>query len=173
MPLHVIDSSHPKTYLSDSGGNRVSTAPKIRVLLVEDHLLVRQGLRRMLESDPRIEVIDEVGDGESAVEAALRLRPSVIVVDIGLPGINGIEATSRILRELTDTKILILSMHGDETYLRQSLKAGAKGFVLKDSEEMDLVRAVTSVARGESYFSAPFYPMLLSGYLAKQQRAQA
>jgi len=146
-------------------------APKIRVLLVEDHLLVRQGLRRVLEGDSRIEVVDEVGDGESAVDAAFRLRPDVIIVDIGLPGINGIEATSRILRHLT-TKILIVSMHGDETYLRQSLKAGAKGFVLKDSEE-DLVRAVVSVARGEPYFSAPFHPMLLSGYLAKQARAQA
>lgn len=148
-------------------------APKIRVLLVEDHLLVRQGLRRILESDPRIEIVDEVGDGESAIEAASRLHPSVIIVDIGLPGINGIEATSRILRQLTDTKVLMLSMHGDETYLRQSLKAGAKGFVLKDSEESDVVRAVISIARGEAYFSAPLYPILLSGYLAKQQRAEA
>jgi DNA-binding NarL/FixJ family response regulator len=151
----------------------VATSQKIRVLLVEDHLLVRQGLRRVLESDPRIEIVDEVGDGESAIDAAFRLRPNVIVVDIGLPGINGIEATSRILRQLTDTKILMLSMHGDETYLRQSLKAGAKGFVLKDAEEPDLIRAVVAVARGEAYFSAPFYPMLLSGFLAQQQRMAA
>ena len=151
----------------------MATAQKIRVLLVEDHLLVRQGLRRILESDPRIEIVAEVADGESAVEAAFQLHPSVIVVDIGLPGINGIETTSRILRQVSDTKILMLSMHGDETYLRQSLKAGAKGFVLKDSEESDVVRAVISVARGEPYFSAPLYPMLLSGYLARQQRAQA
>jgi DNA-binding NarL/FixJ family response regulator len=154
-------------------GERVSTAPKIRVLLVEDHLLVRQGLRRILASDPRIEVVDEVGDGESAVEVAARLRPSVIVVDIGLPGINGIEATSRISRQLPDTKILMLSMHGDEAYVRQSLKAGATGFVLKDAEEPELIRAVISVARGESYFSAPLHPMLLSGYLAQRTRTPA
>jgi two-component system, NarL family, response regulator NreC len=149
------------------------TPQNIRVLLVEDHLLVRQGLRRVLEGDPRIEVVGEAADGESAVQAAFRLKPNVIVVDIGLPGINGIEVTARILRHLNDTKILMLSMHGDETYLRQSLKAGAKGFVLKDSEEIDVVRAVVAVARGESYFSAPFYPMLLAGYLAQQQRAAA
>ena len=152
----------------------MSTPQKIRVLLVEDHLLVREGLRRILAADPRIEVVGEAADGESAVQAAFGLKPAVIVVDIGLPGINGIEATTRILRHLRDTKILMLSMHGDETYLRQSLKAGAKGFVLKDSdEELDVVRAVLAVARGESYFSAPFYPMLLAGYLAQQQRTAA
>ena len=151
----------------------MATPQKIRVLLVEDHLLVREGLRRTLESDPRIEVVGEEGDGESAVQAAFMLKPTVIIVDIGLPGINGIEATSRILRNASDAKILMLSMHGDETYLRQSLKAGAKGFVLKDSEELDVVRAVVAVARGESYFSAPLYPLLLAGYLAQQQRAAA
>lgn len=152
-------------------GDGVSTAEKIRVLLVEDHLLVRQGLRRILESDTRIEVVDEVGDGETAVEAASRLHPTVIVIDIGLPGMNGIDAASRILRQEPDTSVLMLSMHGDEAYVRQSLKAGAKGYVLKDAEELDLVRAVRSVARGDSYFSPALHPVLLSGYLAKQPRA--
>lgn len=149
----------------------MSTAEKIRVLLVEDHLLVRQGLRKILESDARIEVIDEVGDGETAVEVANRLHPTVIVIDIGLPGMNGIDTASRILRGTPDTSVLMLSMHGDEAYVRQSLKAGAKGYVLKDSEELDLVRAVRSVARGDSYFSPALHPVLLSGYLAKQARA--
>ena len=84
---------------------------KIRVLLVDDHLLVRQGLRRVLEADPRIAVVGEVGDGESAIEAAFRLRPTVVVIDIGLPGINGIEATSRILRRMGDVAVLMVSMH--------------------------------------------------------------
>jgi two-component system, NarL family, response regulator NreC len=151
----------------------MGTAAKIRVLLVEDHQLVRQGLRKILNADPRIEVVGDVGDGESAVEAAFRLRPDVIVIDIGLPGINGIEATNRILRRMGDVAVLMLSMHGDEFYVRQSLKAGAKGYLLKDSEEVDVVRAVTAVARGESYFSSALHPLLLSGFLAQQERARA
>ena len=143
------------------------------MLLVEDHLLVRQGLRRMLEADPSIEVVDDVGDGESGIEAAFRLQPHVIVIDIGLPGINGIEAASQILRRMGDVAILMLSMHGDELYVRRSLKAGAKGYVLKDAEEIDLVRAVLAVARGESYLSPALHPLLLSGFLAQQQRVRA
>ena len=148
------------------------SARKIQVLLVDDHLLVRQGLRKILEADQHIAVVGEVGDGESAIEAALRLRPDVVVIDIGLPGINGIEATSRILRRMGDVAVLMVSMHGDEFYVRRSLKAGAKGYVLKDSEELDLVRAVMTVARGDSYFSAALHPLLLSGYLAQQSRAR-
>lgn len=132
---------------------------------------MRQALRKILETDGHIEVVDEVGDGETAVEVASRLHPTVIVIDIGLPGMNGIDTTSRILRRTPDTLVLMLSMHGDEAYVRQSLKAGAKGYVLKDSEEMDLVRAVRSVARGDSYFSPALHPVLLSRYLAKQPRA--
>jgi DNA-binding NarL/FixJ family response regulator len=150
----------------------MQSAQKIKVLLVDDHLLVRQGLRKILEADQRIAVVGEVGDGESAIEAALRLRPDVVVLDIGLPGINGIEATSRILRRMGDVAVLMVSMHGDEFYVRRSLKAGAKGYVLKDSEELDLVRAVLTVARGDSYFSAALHPLLLSGYLAQQSRAR-
>jgi DNA-binding NarL/FixJ family response regulator len=140
------------------------------VLLVEDHLLVRQGLRKMLESDPLIEVVDEVGDGESAIEAATRLHPTVAVIDIGLPGINGIEAARRIVKDNDDVVVLMLSMHGDDYYVRRSLKAGAKGYVLKDAEELDLPRAVATVARGESYFSAALHPRLLSSYLGSTAR---
>jgi DNA-binding NarL/FixJ family response regulator len=148
----------------------MQSAQKITVLLVDDHLLVRQGLRKILEADQRIAVVGEVGDGESAIEAALRLRPDVVVLDIGLPGINGIEAASRIRRRMGNVAVLMVSMHGDEFYVRRSLKAGAKGYVLKDSEELDLVRAVLTVARGDSYFSAALHPLLLSGYLAQQTR---
>lgn len=150
----------------------MQSARKIQVLLVDDHLLVRQGLRKILEADDRIAVVGEMGDGESAIEAALRLRPDVVVIDIGLPGINGIEATSRILRRMGDVAVLMVSMHGDEFYVRRSLKAGARGYVLKDSEELDLVRAVLTVARGDSYFSAALHPLLLSGYLAQQSRVR-
>lgn len=141
------------------------------MLLVDDHLLVRQGLRKVLEADPRIEVVGEAEDGESAIEEAMRLRPTVALIDIGLPGINGIETTSRIVRRMGDVAVLIVSMHADELYLRRSLKAGATGYVLKDSEDLDLVRAVMTVARGDSYFSPALHPMLLSGYLAQQGRS--
>jgi DNA-binding NarL/FixJ family response regulator len=148
----------------------VRAPEKIRVLLVEDHLQVRQGLRKILDDDPRIEVVEEVGDAETAIEAASRLKPTVVVLDIGLPGMNGIEATSRILKRRNDVAVLMLSMHGDDYYVRQSLKAGAKGYVLKDSEDLDLPRAVKTVADGESYFSPALYPLLLSGYLAQRER---
>ncbi len=152
---------------------RARVGERIRVLLVEDHLLVRQGLRKVLEAEPGIEVVDDVGDGETGVEAAFKLQPNVIVLDIGLPGINGIEAARRILRRMGNVAILMLSMHGDEFYVRRSLQAGAKGYVLKDSEEIEIVRAVTAVAHGDSYLSPALHPLLLSGFLANQQRAQA
>ena len=96
---------------------------KIRVLLVEDHTVVRQGLRRVLEIDPDIEIVGEVGDGRAAVDAAHRLDPTVAVVDISLPHLNGIEVTRQLAKAAPDTKVLILSMHADGGYVRQSLKA--------------------------------------------------
>ncbi len=152
---------------------RTRVGERIRVLLVEDHLLVRQGLRKVLEAEPGIEVVDDVGDGEAGVEAAFKLQPNVIVLDIGLPGINGIEAATRILRRMGNVAILMLSMHGDDFYVRRALKAGAKGYVLKDAEEIEIVRAVKAVAHGDSYLSPALHPLLLSGFLASQQRAQA
>lgn len=138
---------------------------KIRVLLAEDHTVVRQGLCKILESDPEIEIVGEVGDGSSAVESAKRLSPAVVVVDIGLPQMNGIEATARIVKSVKGVSVLILSMHDEEVYVRQALKAGAKGYLLKDAEDMDLVRAVKLLARGGSYFSAAVSKVLLDGYL--------
>ena len=138
---------------------------KIRVLLAEDHTVVRQGLRKILESDTDIEISGEVGDGRSAVESAKRLRPNVIVIDIGLPGLNGIEATNQIMKATDGVSILILSMHSDDVYVRQALKAGAKGYLLKDSEDLDLIKAVKSLAGGGSYFSPSVSKVLLDGYL--------
>jgi len=139
---------------------------KIRVLLAEDHTVVRQGLRKILESDPEIEISGEVGDGRGAVEAAKRLRPTVVVIDIGLPGLNGIEATNQITKGVHGVSVLILSMHSDGVYVRQGLKAGAKGYLLKDSEDLDLIKAVKSLAGGGSYFSPSVSKVLLDGYLS-------
>ena len=140
---------------------------KIRVLLADDHTVVRQGLRKILESDPDIEICGEVGDGRAAVEAVKRLRPTVVVIDIGLPGLNGIEATNQITKGADGVSVLILSMHSDDVYIRQGLKAGAKGYLVKDSEDLDLIKAVKSLARGGSYFSPSVSKVLLDGYLSE------
>src|SRR5439155_11979719 len=138
---------------------------KIRVLLVDDHTVVRQGLRRLLESDEDIEIVGEAGDGRTATELAQRIHPNVVVMDIALPELNGIEATRQIIKRNDGTRVLILTMHSDDVYVRQALKAGAKGYLLKDSEDLDLIKAVKSLARGGSYFSPAVSKVLLDGYL--------
>ena len=126
---------------------------KVRVLLVDDHTVVRRGLRKILESTPEIEIVGEVGDGTQAIAAATSLRPDVVLMDVSLPGLNGIEATRQIAAARPNTQVLMLSMHADEQYVRQSLAAGAKVYLLKDADDQDLVEAVMAVRRGETYFS--------------------
>ncbi len=138
---------------------------KIRVLLVEDHTVVRQGLRRILELATEVDIVGEVGDGRAAVDATQRLRPSVAVVDIGLPQLNGIEVTRQLAKAAPATKVLILSMHADDAYVRQSLRAGAKGYLLKDADDQDLFKAVVALDAGGSYFSPAVSRLLLEGYL--------
>jgi len=138
---------------------------KIRILLVDDHTVVRQGLRRILESDDEIEIIGEAGDGRSAVEMATKMHPHVVVMDIALPELNGIEATRQVTKRNEGVKVLILTMHSDDVYVRQSLKAGARGYLLKDSEDMDLLKAIKAISRGGSFFSPAVSKVLLQGYL--------
>ena len=140
---------------------------KIGVLIADDHTLVRQGLRKILESDPEIEIIGEAVDGQSAVESAKRLRPTVVVIDIGLAGLDGIEATKQITEgSRRGPSVLVLSMRADDANVRLSLKAGAKGYLLRDSEDSALVRAVKSLACGGSYFSPSVSRVLLECYLS-------
>ena len=138
---------------------------KIRVFLVDDHTVVRQGLRRILESDDEIEIVGEAGDGRTAVELVQKLRPHVIVMDVAMPELNGIEATRQIVKRVEGAKVLVLSMHGDDIYVRQALKAGARGYLLKDSEDLDLIKAVKAIRAGGSFFSPPVSKVVLSGYL--------
>src|ERR1051325_8545371 len=107
---------------------------KIRVFLVDDHTVVRQGLRRILESDEEIEIVGEAGDGRTAIDLVQKLRPHVVVMDVAMPELNGIEATRQILKRVEGAKVLVLSMHGDDVYVRQALKAGARGSLLNASE---------------------------------------
>ncbi len=122
---------------------------KLKVLLVDDHALVRRGFRRMLEDEPTIQVVGEASDGIEAVERAEALQPDVIVMDCALPQINGIEASRRILAKRPETAILMLSMHSEDTLIRQAMEAGAKGYVLKNAMDLDLVSAVKKVAEGK------------------------
>ena len=122
---------------------------KISVLLVDDHALVRRGFRRMLEDDPEIKVVGEASDGEEAVRLAITLRPNVTVMDCALPEFSGIEATRRIRGALPEARILMLSMHSEETLVRQAMDSGARGYILKNALDLDLVAAVRSVSEGK------------------------
>jgi len=124
-------------------------AKKISVLLVDDHALVRRGFRRIIEDEADMEVLEEAGDGEEAIRVALRLKPRVIVMDCALPGVSGLIATQRILEKLPDTAILMLSMHSEDTLVRQALAAGARGYILKNAIDLELVEAIRRVAAGE------------------------
>ena len=125
-------------------------ADKISVLLVDDHNLVRRGFRRMLDDEPDIAVLGEAGDGAEAVKLALELRPRVIVMDCALPGMNGLEATRRILEARPESRVLMLSMHPEETLVQQALEAGARGYVLKNVIDLELGASIRRVAAGET-----------------------
>ncbi|MCI0351187.1 MAG: response regulator transcription factor [Acidobacteriales bacterium] len=123
---------------------------KISVLLVDDHRLVRRGFRRLLEDDSAITVVGEAGDGDEAVRMARDLRPQVIVMDCALPGTNGLQAARTIHQAQPDTAVLMLSMHSEDTWVRQAMEAGARGYILKSAMDLDLAAAVKRVAKGET-----------------------
>jgi two-component system response regulator NreC len=125
----------------------------LRILLGDDHTLFRHGIRKILEERSDWEVVAEAGDGRAAVEQALALKPDVAVLDIGMPLLNGVESTRQIIRRLPSVKVLILSMHAEEAYITQSMQAGARGYLLKDAADTELIDAVVAVAAGKSFFS--------------------
>ena len=125
---------------------------KITVLLVDDHGLVRRGFRRMLEDEPDMVVVGEAGDGEEATKLAHELRPRVVVMDCALPTMNGLEATRRILADLPETAVLMLSMHSENTWVRQAIDAGARGYILKNAMNLELGPAIRRIAKGETIF---------------------
>jgi DNA-binding NarL/FixJ family response regulator len=143
---------------------------KIRVLLADDHTLMRRGLRLIVEQQPDLVVVGEAEDGRQAVALSASLKPDVAVLDIGMPNLNGIEAAKQITDGESGAAVVILSMHADETYILRALKAGARGYLLKDSAESDLVRAIRSVAEGKSFFSPAVSKVMLEDYVKKLQR---
>lgn len=126
---------------------------KLRILLADDHTVVRNGFRMILGAQPDLEVIGEVANGRDAVEETARLKPDVVIMDVSMPELNGIDATRRISDSMHRPRILALSMHRDSVYVREILRAGAKGYLLKDSSEADLLAAVRAVGSGQAYLS--------------------
>ncbi len=146
---------------------------EIKVLLADDHGVVRKGLRFLIEHEDGMSVCGEAADGREAVRLARELEPNVVVMDIAMPQLNGIDATAQIVRALPSANVLVLSMHGDESYLLRVLEAGARGYLLKDTAEEDLLRAIRVVASGKPFFSPAIAQTLLEDYVRTlQQRGQ-
>ena len=137
----------------------------IRILLADDHTLVREGLRKILETQRGWEVVGEAENGREAVEKAVELKPDLVVLDLAMPLLGGVDAIQQIVRRLPSIRVLVLSMHKDEGYVTRALKAGAHGYLLKDSAGSDLLRAVTAVTQNKSFFSPAVSRVMLDGYV--------
>ncbi len=142
----------------------------LRVLVADDHEIVRKGLRSIVEEQPGWEVAGEASDGREAVDKARTLRPDVAVVDVSMPGLNGLEATRQMLRNDAEAKVLILTMHESDPLIREVLDAGARGYLLKSDASRDLVTAVEAIRRNKTFFTSRVEQIVLDGYLDKKSR---
>ncbi len=138
--------------------------PVTKILLADDHTIVRQGLKLIISSHADLQVIGEAANGREVLELAEKLKPDVILMDVAMPELNGIEATRRLREVSPRTKVLVLSMHKEAVYVREILKAGARGYILKDAIDTELISAIQSVARGDGYISPAISGTLLSDY---------
>ena len=143
----------------------------VRILLAEDHTIVRKGLRALLEDEPGMEVVGEAQDGREAVEKAGELRPDVVVMDISMPSLNGLEATRQITKRLPEVKVLILTVHTSEEYIFQILRAGASGYVVKNAAPAELVSAIRAVHRGDSFLSPSISQKVIEEYVRQVEAA--
>lgn len=137
---------------------------KIRIVLADDHGVVRQGFRRILDAQPDMEIVGEASNGKEALELAAKFTPDVVVMDVAMPELNGIEATRRMAETAPRARVLALSMHKDSVYVREILRAGARGYLLKDAVDEDLIAAVRAVSRGEGYLSPGVADAVLTDY---------
>lgn len=137
---------------------------KLRILIAEDHQTVREGVKLLVDSQPDMEVVGEAGDGEIAIEEAVRLDPDIIVMDISMPNLNGLKATKRLRMISPKIKILILTRHSDDGYLQQLLGAGANGYVLKQSAPNELINAIHTIAEGNAYLDLSLTRKVMGGY---------
>jgi two-component system, NarL family, response regulator NreC len=140
---------------------------KLRVLLGDDHAMLRHGLKKILEDQDDWHVVAEAGNGRDAVREVMACKPDVAVLDIGMPLLNGLEATRQILRHAPAVRVLILSMHSDRAYVAQAVEAGAKGYILKDSAGAELIEAISAVAGGKSFFSPPIAQVVFDDYVRR------
>jgi two-component system response regulator NreC len=138
---------------------------KLRILLADDHTVMRTGLRVLLERQTSLEVVGEAENGRETIQLAASLRPDVVVMDVGMPVLNGIEATKTIVTEDPSIAVVILSMHADESYVMRALKAGARGYLLKDSAPADLLGAIQAVTQNKSFFSPKVSRILAEDYV--------
>ncbi len=138
---------------------------KIRILLADDHTILRDGIRSLLEDDPNIVVVGEAENGRAAVKMACQLEPDVVLMDIAMPILNGLEATRQIKRDIPKVKVLILSMHDDDAYIQQALTYGAMGYILKDASASELLAAIFTVYNGEAVLSPPITRLVIEDYL--------
>ena len=137
---------------------------RIRILLADDHAVVRHGFKMILGAQPDMEIVGEAGNGREAVELTEQLKPDIVVMDVAMPELNGIEATRRVAASVPHARVIALSMHKDSVYVREVLRAGARGYLLKDSGSADLVAAVRAVAQGEGYLSPAISNAVLDDY---------
>jgi len=142
---------------------------KTRVLLAEDHTIVRKGLRSLLDKETGIKVVEEAEDGREAILKAEELYPDVVVMDIAMPGLNGLEATRQIKKRFPDIKIIILTMHANEEYILQSLKAGASGYLIKKAAPAELISAINAVHKGNSFLSPSISRMVIDEYIRRSK----
>lgn len=140
-------------------------AEKIRVILADDHTILRDGIRALLADEAGIQLVGEAEDGRAAVRMACELKPDIVIMDIAMPLLNGLEATRQIKRHLPGTEVLILSMHDNEEYIRQVLAAGAMGYILKDAAARELIEAIKTVQRGEAVLSSAITRLVIEDYL--------
>ncbi len=145
---------------------------KIKIILADDHRIFRKGLKSLLSEKSNIEILAEADNGAEALEAAMKYRPKIVIMDIGMPKMDGIEATRQIRERLPDTEVVILSMHAKKAYIDQVLKAGAKAYVLKDSDEENLIAAINTVHNGGYYLDSPIADQVLSDYFGGKAKRE-
>jgi DNA-binding NarL/FixJ family response regulator len=143
----------------------------IRILIADDHTIVRQGLARLLEDQPDLKVVGEATHGQAAVDAALQLKPDIVIMDIAMPRMNGIEAAKRIQKQLPETKIIILSMYSHEHYIHELLETGISGYLLKDSSGRDIIKAIHAAMKHETFLSPYISKVVVDRYFSARKRS--
>lgn len=151
----------------------MTEGPSVRIVLADDHVVIRAGLRRILQEAKDLSVVGEASDGREAVHLADTLNPDIVILDVGMPALNGNEAAAQIHEHHPKTAIVMLSMHSDETYILRALRSGARAYILKSAAENELIEAVRAVVGGKSYFSPAVSKVLLEDYMRRLQRTGA